>query len=406
MSIQQTSEGADLIEFLQMAKLVGTSSLGQSNQGIVSLSADGNTAVVGGPNDNDGTGAIWIFTKSDISWTQQGGKLTGSDCIGASMMGQSVAISADGNTVIAGGPGDGGFNPTGAAWIFTRTNGNWSQQAKLVGSNFIGASGQGIAVAISADGNTCAVGGSDDDGGVGATWIFSRAGTSWTQVGNKLIGSGYSGNAGQGSSLALSANATTLVVGSTVQTLADAPVWVFVNSSGWQQQGNYLTASDSVNNPNGQNTSLSISADGQTFVLGENQDNGQVGAAWIFACNAGVWSQQGYKLIGSGAVGNASQGCSVAISGDGKTILVGGDTDNGNLDTGWVGAAWVYQCGDGRWWQIGNKLVANNTNGKASQGVSVALSEHGNTVLLGGCFNSGGVGAAWVFLKAYTPNSP
>jgi hypothetical protein len=378
----------------QGPKLVGTGTSGNSNQGIVAVSADGNTAAVGGSNDNFGVGSVWIFTRSAGVWSQQGSKLEGSDCITASGLGTSVAISADGNTVIAGGPGDNSL--VGAAWIFTRANGVWSQQgSKLVGSAYVGGSMQGSAVAISADGNTAVVGGNGDNNAVGATWVFTRSGSAWTQQGGKLVGTGFSGNANQGLSLAMSADGKTIIVGSgIVAAAANAPIWVFINAGGWQQQGNYLTGSGSINNSNGQNTSVAASADGNTFVLGENQDNGQAGAAWIFTRTGAVWSQQGNKLIGTGAVGNSAQGVSVSISADGNTAVVGGNTDNGN-----AGAIWVYRRAAGSWTQSGNKLVGTGASGNAFQGNSVALSADGCTALSGGFGDSGLVGASWVFVS-------
>src|SRR5260221_1148007 len=62
----------------QGSKLVGTGATGAAMQGqAVSLSSDGNTAIVGGPNDNTGVGAGWIWTRSGTTWTQQGSKLVG-----------------------------------------------------------------------------------------------------------------------------------------------------------------------------------------------------------------------------------------------------------------------------------------------------------------------------------------
>ena len=378
----------------QGLKLVGTGSSGNSNQGIVAVSADGNTAVIGGSNDNFGTGSIWIFTRSAGLWSQQGGKLGGSDCIGATGLGGSVAISADGNTVIAGGSGDN--NLLGAAWVFVRTNGVWSQQgSKLVGSGHITYSQQGSAVAISADGNTAAIGGNGDNYATGAVWVFARSGGAWTQQGSKLVGTGFSGSANQGLSLAMSADGKTIIIGSgIVAAAANAPIWVFTNTGTWQQQGNYLTGSGSVNNPNGQNTSVAASADGNTFILGENQDNGQAGAAWIFTRTGGVWSQQGNKLVGAGAVGNSAQGVSVSISADGNTAVVGGNTDNNN-----AGAMWVYRRTAGSWAQSGSKLVGTGASGSAYQGNSVALSGDGCTALSGGFGDSGLLGATWVFVS-------
>ncbi|SEO51092.1 hypothetical protein SAMN02990966_02131 [Rhodospirillales bacterium URHD0017] len=262
-------------------KLVGSGAWGDANQGWgVAVSADGNTAVVGGPNDNAGTGALWVFTRSQGKWSQQGSKLVGYDCVGASGLGTSVAISGDGNTIVAGGSGDN--NIVGAAWIFTRSGGVWSQQGgKLVGNDYSpnGYPMQGVAVAMSRDGNVAIVGGNGDNFGTGGTWVYTRSGGVWTQFGSKLIGSGYSGNAGQGFSLALSADRMTMIVGSGFEGSGNPPVWVFVKAvHGWVQQGSYLTASDAVITQPAQNTAVAASADGNTFILGENCDNGLTGA--------------------------------------------------------------------------------------------------------------------------------
>jgi len=72
----------------------------------VALSADGNTAMVGGWSDHDRTGAVWVFTRSRGIWSQQGKKLVGSGAVGAASQGMSLALSADGNTALIGGPSD------------------------------------------------------------------------------------------------------------------------------------------------------------------------------------------------------------------------------------------------------------------------------------------------------------
>ena len=191
----------------QGAKLVGTGASGTSSQqgSAVAISADGNTAIEGGPDDNSQLGAVWIFTRNGTSWTQEGNKLVATGYIGKALQGTSVAISADGNTAIVGAPGDN--NNIGAAWIFTRSDTTWTQGPKLIGSGVTGTSAkQGSSVAISADGNTAAIGGSADNSGLGAVWVFTRNGTLWSQLGSKLVGSGAIGAAAQGGSVAVSAN--------------------------------------------------------------------------------------------------------------------------------------------------------------------------------------------------------
>src|ERR1700712_2416676 len=91
----------------QQAKLGAATSLGTAQQGSsVAVSPDGNTAVVGGEGDNASVGAAWVFTRSsDGVWTPLQ-KLLGNDSVGQSRQGTSVALSADGNTIIVGAKSD------------------------------------------------------------------------------------------------------------------------------------------------------------------------------------------------------------------------------------------------------------------------------------------------------------
>jgi uncharacterized repeat protein (TIGR01451 family) len=138
-----------------------------------SLSADGDTAIVGGCFDNAQLGAAWVWTRSGGLWTQQGTKLVGSGAVGAGWQGISVTLSADGNTAIVGGTDDNGA--AGAAWVWKRIGGVWTQQGtELVGSGAVGGAQQGR-VSLSADGNTAIVGGPLDNSDAGAAWVFAAS---------------------------------------------------------------------------------------------------------------------------------------------------------------------------------------------------------------------------------------
>ena len=149
---------------------------------FVSLSADGNTAIVGGRLDDSQAGAAWVWSRSGGAWTQQGSKLFGSGALGSANQGSSASLSADGNTAIIGGPLDN--NHAGAAWVWTRSGGVWTQQStKLIGSGAVpvvyeghGAE-QGVSVSLSADGSTAIVAG-PSDGGSGAVWVFAAGANS------------------------------------------------------------------------------------------------------------------------------------------------------------------------------------------------------------------------------------
>src|SRR5258706_1407984 len=104
--------------------------------------------------------------------------------------------------------------------------------------------------------------------------------------------------------------------------------------------------------------------------------------------------QQGPKLVGTGSVGASYQGHSVTISGDGSLALVGGYADD------WArGATWAHERVGGAWSQVGSKLLASDAVFPSRQGVSVSLSADGNTAIIGGYVDSGGVGGPWGFKK-------
>src|SRR6266853_154894 len=93
----------------------------------------------------------------------------------------------------------------------------------------------------------------------------------------------------------------------------------------------------------------------------------------------GQYFQQGPKLVGTGAIGTAGQGSSVALSADGNTLPVGGPTDN-ESSSNHIGAVWVFARSGGIWTQQGPKLVGTGVNaGNSRQGAAVALSSDGNT---------------------------
>lgn len=377
----------------QGSKLTGAGAAGAAGQGAaVAISADGNTAIVGGYNDSGNVGAAWVYTRSGGVWTQQGSKLVGNDAVGVGYQGIAVSLSADGNTAMVGGAGDDGSH--GAAWVYTRSGGVWTQQgSKLVGNDATSNSYQGGAVSLSADGNTAIVGGAGDDGSRGAIWVYTRSGGVWTQQGSKLIGTNGVGLSLQGSSVSLSADGNTAVAGAYYDNSTIGAAWIFTRASGvWSQQGSKLVGTGAVGAAY-QGYSVSISADGNTAAVGGYADDASVGAVWVYTRTNGVWTQQGSKLVGSGVVGTAAyQGISVSLSGDGNTALVGGDADNIS-----VGAAWVYTRINGAWFQQGSKLVGTGVVGYSDQGFSVAISSDGSTALVGAENDSSNVGAAYVY---------
>jgi hypothetical protein len=222
----------------------------------VSLSSDGNTLAVGargegsnatgigGEQGNDLTtsaaGAVYVFSRSDNTWTQQA-YVKASNTNANDQFGYSVSLSSDGNTLAVGAPNEGsnarGIGAdddednsapnAGAVYVFSRSDTEWTQQAYVKASNTGADDLFGYSVSLSSDGNTLAVGayqeesnargiGEDEEDNstsdAGAVYVFSRLGIMWTQQAY-VKASNPGANDWFGSSVSLSSDGNTLAVG-------------------------------------------------------------------------------------------------------------------------------------------------------------------------------------------------
>jgi hypothetical protein len=323
-------------------------------------------------------------------FVQQGEPLKAGSEVGAGLFGYSVALSSDGDTALVGGPGD--EDNDGAAWVFTRSGGAWTQQGpKLTAAGEIGQGGFGSSVALSADGNTALIAAEGDNGETGAAWVFTRSGGVWAPQGSKLIpGEGGKGSA-FGASVALSADGSSALVGAPGTNSSFGWVWAFARSgSNWVQQGPGFTGGEAVHfTPEGDpdelggafGASLALSADGNTALVGGPFDFEGRGAAWVFTRSGATWTQQGPKLTGSSASGG-QVGWSVALSADGDTALIGAPGDVGG-----AGAGLIFDRSAGAWTRSAS--LTNGANAKESLGASVALSADGNIAVLSGVGSTG-----------------
>ncbi len=365
----------------------------------VALSANGDTALVGAAADGTDTeyrGAAFVFTRSGSTWTQQGGKLTGSGEVGSGWFGESVALSANGDTALIGAPSDN--EQAGAAWVFTRSGSTWTQQGgKLTGRGEVGNGFFGKSVALSANGDTAMVGGYNDNEHQGAAWVFTRSGSTWTQQGEKLTGGGGLGFFGW--SVSLSGAGSTALVGEWGIGGGIGAAWVFTRSgSTWAKQGGALTGGEG-SGYSWFGYSVALSSEGDTALIGAPHADEYAGAGWVFQRSGSAWTQQGAPLTGSEEINDefgGELGYSAALSGDGNTGLLGGRVDNY-----FHGAAWAFERSGSTWTQDGAKLTgsAESTN-REEFGWSVALSSGGGTALVGSPCDKACVGSASVFVTA------
>ena len=370
----------------------------------ISLAIAGDTVIVGASHDDDGgtsSGSAYIFTRNNKVWEQQA-KLTSLDASSGDLFGVSTAIS--GNTAVIGAvyDDDDGIS-SGSAYVFTRTGNIWSQQAKLKANDAAAEDYFGEELAISGDSVVIGARFNDDKGNnSGSAYIFVRTGTTWLQQA-KLIANDAEADDTFGESLAISND--TVVIGAALDDddgQGSGSAYIFVRSGiTWSQQAK-LTASDaSANDQFGRAVAIS----GDTVIVGAWRDDtgGLIdsGSAYVFTRSGTSWSQQA-KLTADDAANSDWFGIPVAISDN--TIIVGAQADDIGSITN-AGSAYVFKR-NGPSWSQESKLVAFDGQAGDIFGISLAIS--GNTVVAGAFMDDDGgmdTGSVYIYRLAQSATS-
>ena len=435
----------------------------------VALSDDGSTLAVGatfeasgsagvnGDQSDDsvyGAGAVYVFSNDDGNWTQQA-YIKASNPGLTDNFGYAVELSEDGNTLavsayfeasgatgVGANQADDSIPQAGAVYIFTRNGESWSQQAYLKASNTghlpddpneIGDGDQfGFAIALSDDGNTLAVGAIAEDGGdindpsdnsllsAGAVYVFERSGAMWTQEAYLKPS-----NVGQGDlfgySLALTADANTLVVGSydedgslagnnDVQNddqAGSGAIYVFEREGdAWVQtaylKGSYVERNDSigvvVDISDDGSTLVSTALDEDSFATGINpvpepdwESDTSTGGVYVFVRDGDGWAQEAY-LKASNTGREDWFGSRLELSGDGNTLVAGAQLEDSsatgidgeqNDDSAQeAGVAYLFTRDDGVWSQRAY-IKGSNTEAYDEFGSTLSLSRDGRLLAIG-----------------------
>lgn len=367
-----------------------------------SIAVSGDTAVVASYVDDIGThtnqGSVYLFERSGGTWVQRQ-KLVSSDGAAFDLFGYSVALSGD--TLVVGAIGDEVLR--GAAYVFVRSGGTWTEQQKLVADDRAEQDSFGYSVALSGD--TIIVGADSDTqpipGAVplieaGSAYVFVRSGSIWTQQ-QKLLASDITERGMFGRSVAVSGD--TALIGATRQPSNgnddQGAAYVFVRSgSVWTQRQRLVASDGAADDSFGESVALV----GDTAVIAAVTDdvgsNVNQGSAYVFVRGSnGNWTQQQRLVADDGAFIDFF-GSAVALSGD--TVVVGayGDDIGSNVEQG---SAYVFTRNGATWTQR-HKLVASAGAAHDDFGAHVAVS--GDTVVVGAStdlFERDAPGAAYVF---------
>lgn len=401
LSCATSPANAQQCPLLQHAKLTANDAAAVDEFGI-SVAIAGDTAVVGAWLDDTSAGAdagsAYVFVRSNGVWSQQA-KLTANDAAAADHFGASVSISSD--TIVVGAYS--ANVGAGAAYVFVRNGTVWSQQAKLTANDAASSNQLGFSVAISGD--TVLAGAILGDGPVsnsGAAYVFVRSGTTWTQQGKLLATDGANGDK-FGTSVAISGD--TALIGAPYDDNSagnDAGgAYVFIRSgTAWTQQAKLAPADLAALDGFGS----SVALDGETaFVSSPNANVGTGfggGAAYVFTRSGAVWSFQA-RLSASDSAANDYFGTSVALNAD--TAVVGAPFDTTTAGTS-AGSAYVFARSGTTWTQRG-KLTTSDATSFDYAGIAVAAST--DAALIGAyqadLTGANTAGAAYVFALACCP---
>jgi hypothetical protein len=326
--------------------------------------------------------------------------LTAGDGRAGILLGSAVAL--EGDTAVVGAPNENGLVGAfeGAAYVFVRSNGRWQEQARLTQPNPSALLYFGRRVAV--DGDTVVVGSNDANTTIGISKgcaeVFVRNGTTWSHQ-QTLNATNQANFEGFATGLAMLGDS--ILVGAPYADnegpgLSNGNVYWFSRSGNVWTQRQIIKPANKLDN---QRFGSSVDIDGSTAVIGAEgattNNYAMAGQAFAFEINGTTWSQQAL-LTAPAPSASAFFGNAVAISGD--TVLVGASGVDGPDATGFpwsnggLGQAYVFTR-SGTSWSRDATLNPEGTSQTTNFGFCVALD--GNNAIIG----TGGQSAAYLFTR-------
>lgn len=364
-----------------------------------------------------------------------------------------IALSDDGDTMavgaaqessaatsIGGDQTNDSATNAGAVYVFTRSDGAWSQQAYLKADNADAGDFFGRHVSLSDSGDTLVVGAPNEDSDAtginaadnnnslfaGAAYVFERASGNWAELAYlKASNTGYSDYFG--ASVAVSGDGKTIAVGAWQEDSAATSingnasddsarnagaVYVFTETSAkWSPQA-YIKASN-IEAEDQFGSSIALSTSGDTMIVGApgedssatdvggnpSADSGadDAGAAYVFHRASGSWDQQAYlKASNTGADDRFGSSVAIATEGDDAAVGAPGEAGGGGFDSPLPGDNSLNEAGavytflrSGTSWSAGEYLKATRPGAGDFFGYSVSLSRNAAVIAIGSIRENG-----------------
>ena len=264
------------------------------------VALDGDTAFISASFADVGTqtnqGAVYVFTHDQDGWTQTQ-KLTAPDGEAGDQYGWSVAVSGDHAIVGSRGATSSGNDAQGAAYVYVRKGGTWTQEARL--SDSMGTNNDQFGYAVAIRGTTALVSAPNSSSASGSAVFFTEAGGTWTQ-GDTV--SAVDGASNENFGFAVAFDGTTAVISAPFATVGangfQGAAYAFGQSAGHWTQTQKIVAND------GQFFDAlgpSLALDGDNLLITAPFFNGSAGATYRYTRSGGMWTQV-EKLVANDAV--------------------------------------------------------------------------------------------------------
>jgi hypothetical protein len=335
-----------------------------------SVALNGDSAIIGAPGVNEWTGAAYIFTRTGTTWTQQA-KLISSDGLIGDDFGFSVSINGDYALIGASYAGTGW---SGSAYVFKRTGTSWAQETKLSASDSQPEDQYGWSVSISGD--TAVVGSIYDDARTGSAYVYTRSGTTWTDE-KKLTASDAAIEDAFGVSVSIDGD--TIVVGAGWKDTFIGAAYIYTRSgTTWTQEAK-INASDGAN---GNEFGMAVSISGDKVVVGARFVNMWTGAAYIYSRTGTTWTEEA-RINASDGQYFDQFGWSVAI--DENYVIAGapGETNTGAAYIFWKPIPKVPELNITVKGGLGITVTVGNTGNANATNVNVTITAPGGLIFFG-----------------------
>ena len=317
----------------QQQRFTGSDAVGGDRFGF-SASMAGSTSVFGATLKNGQAGAAYVFTQTGGSWTEQQ-KLTASDPAAGDLFGAAVAVSGD--VAAVGAYGKNGSQ--GAVYVFDRVGTTWLQSQKLTASD--GSAGDRFGFSLSISGDTLVVGAYQQASSKGAAYVFNRSGGTWTET-QKLTADDSQGADLFGYSVAVDGNQ--IGIGATGRSGSRGAIYAFRLAGGTWVQSQVIAASDAAASDN---LGRSIALSNGRLLAGAFGKNGSQGAAYIFTLTGSTWGSE-TKLTANDAASGDQFGSACGLSGTTAIVAAPGCDPDGKTN---AGASYVFTLESGVWSQ-------------------------------------------------------